>query len=172
MEDLLSQLEKADRLAAITQQVGFALWQLQELEGVTAHYFVLAAQSKKGMGLDAGNALLDKALKNTFGATIRQMSNARLLSAELQNRFAKLLSERNWLVHKSRADSRSAIHKEVALQRVIKRLDAIADEALLLLKRVGALSDAHVKKHGVTEEYITKKAKEILEHWHTSDADQ
>ena len=171
MEDLLGQLEKADRLAVITQRVGFALWQLQELEGVTAQFFVLAVQSKKGIGLDAGNALLDKALKNTFGATIQQMSNAGLLSAELQGDFEHLLRDRNWLVHKSRAGSRSAIHNDAAFQRVVKRIDTIADEALVLLKKIGALSDAHVKKHGVTEEYIAKKANEILEHWQTSDVD-
>jgi len=171
MKELLGQLEKADRLATITQRVGFALWQLQELEGITAHYFVLSAKSIKGMGLDAGNALLDKAMKNTFGATIREMSSAGLLSAELQERFEKLLIERNWLVHRSRADSRSAIHKPMAMNRVVERLDAIADEALFLLKTVGALSDAHVKKHGITEDYIAKKAMEILEHWHISDRD-
>lgn len=171
MANLLGQLEKADRLAVVTQRVGFALWQLQELEGVTAHYFVLAAQSKKGMGLDAGNALLDKAMKNTFGSTIRQMSNAGLLNADLQEDLKKSLRDRNWLVHKSRAESRSAIHNDAAMQRVVKRIDSIADEALVLLKKIGALSDAHVKKHGVTEEYIAKKANEILERWHTSDVD-
>jgi hypothetical protein len=171
MDNLLSQLEKADRLDAITQRVGFALWQLQELEGVTAQYFVLVGQSKKGMGLDAGNALLDKAIKNTFGATIRQMSNAGLLSADLQREFGNLLKNRNWLVHKSRSQSRSAIHNEAAMQQVMKRLDAIADEALVLLRKIGALTDDHVKKHGVTEEYIAKKANEILEQWHTADED-
>ena len=171
MEDLLSQLDKADRLSAITQRVGFALWQLQELEGVTAQYFDVAAQSKKGIGLDAGNVLLDKAKKNTFGETIRQITKAGLLSAELQDVFKNLLRERNWLVHRSRAESRSAIHSDVAMQRVMNRLDSLAGEALILLRKMGALSDAHAKKHGVSEEYIAKKANEILEQWHTSDAD-
>jgi hypothetical protein len=41
METLNQQLQKADRLAAITQRIGFALWQIQGLEGVAAQYFVL-----------------------------------------------------------------------------------------------------------------------------------
>ncbi len=171
MDDLLRQLEKADRLTAITQRVGFALWQLQELEGVTAQYFVLVAQSKKGMGLEAGNALLDKAMKNTFGKTIQQMTEAGLLTAELQEEFKKLLKERNWLVHKSRSESRSAIHSAASMQRVIDRIDSIADGVLVLLRKIGALSDSHVKKHGACEEFIARKANEILEHWHTSDID-
>jgi len=171
MKDILGQLEKADRLAAITQRVGFALWQLQELEGVTAQYFVLVGQSKKDMGLDAGNALLDKALKNTFGETIRQMTKAGLVSAELQEGFKILLKERNWLVHKSRAESRSAIHNDAAMHRTMSRLNAIADEALILLRKMSALSDVQAKEHGVSEEFIAKKASEILAQWHTADAD-
>ena len=45
---------KEKRLDKITRGIGFALWQIQELEGVTAEYFVLLAQAKKEMGLDAG----------------------------------------------------------------------------------------------------------------------
>ncbi len=171
MDDLLRQLEKADRLDAITQRVGFALWQLQELEGVTAHYFVLVGQSKKGMGLDAGNALLDKALKKTFGETIKQMTKAGLLSAELQKNFESILKERNWLVHNSRADSRNAIHHDAAMHRTMSRLNAIADDTLILLRKISALSDTHVKKHGVSEEFIAKKASEFLAQWHAADAD-
>ena len=39
-------MQRAVRLAEITQGVGFALWQLQELEGSTALYFVLVAQAR------------------------------------------------------------------------------------------------------------------------------
>ena len=170
MEELRQQIEKADRLAEITQRIGFALWQIQELEGVTAQYFVLVAQAKKGMGLAAGNALDEKAKKKTFGATIHHVSKAGLLSSELENRFTNLLSERNWLVHRSRADSRSAIHSALEMQRLVVRIDKIAEESLSLLRGIGTLSEAYVKKHGVTEEYIDKKAKELLEQWHASDA--
>ena len=38
MTNIERQLEK--RLLTITQHVGFALWQLQELEGVCATYYV------------------------------------------------------------------------------------------------------------------------------------
>ena len=170
MKDLAHQLEKADRLAAITQRIGFALWQIQELEGVSAQYFVLVVQAKKGMGLAAGNALEEKAKKKTFGETVHQITKAGLLSSELETRFTNLLSERNWLVHRSRADSRSAIHSDPEMQRLIVRLDEMAEESLSLLREIGALSEAQVKKHGVSEEHINEKAKELLEQWHASDA--
>ena len=170
MEDLALKLDKADRLAAITQRIGFALWQIQELEAVSAQYFVLVVQAKKGMGLAAGNALEERAKRKTFGATIHHFAKAILLSSELETRFTHLLSERNWLVHRSRADSRSAVHSDLGMERLVFRLDKMAEESLSLLQEIGALSEAHAKKHGVTEEHINEKARELLEQWHASEA--
>src|SRR5271157_4741445 len=123
---LAAHIQKADRLAEITQKVGFALWQLQELEGATALYFVLVAQARKGMGLTDGNALVKTAQSKTFGKTISELGKAGLLKPEIQQRFASLLKERNWLVHNSRASSRSAVHSDVAMWKLCVRLDSIA----------------------------------------------
>lgn len=100
MDELQLKLERANRLAEISQRVGFAVWQLQELESASAQCFVLLAQATKGMGLEAGNNLLEKASKKTFGNTVRRMTKANLLSATLGTRFLNLLAERNWLVHR------------------------------------------------------------------------
>ena len=81
------------------------------------------------MGLAAGNALLDKALSKTFGATIHQIAKAGLLSAQLEERLSNLLSERNWLVHKSRAQNRNAIYSDSATEKLVRRIDAMADES-------------------------------------------
>lgn len=67
MESFDQKIQKADRLDEISKRVGFALWQLQELEGVAVQYFVLLVQAKKGMGLAEGTALVEKAQSNTFG---------------------------------------------------------------------------------------------------------
>jgi len=109
MTELEAQLDKANRLFAITQQVGFALWQLQELEGACATYYVLVEEAEFGMGEETGNALEEKAKKKTFGATIHKLGKAGLLTEDVEVRFKDLLSERNWLVHSSRASSRIAI---------------------------------------------------------------
>lgn len=157
--------QRSRRLSAITQSIGFALWQLQELESVSAQYFVLLALANKGMGLDAGNALVENAQAKTFGFTLRQLLKAGLLSSELATRFTKLLEERNWLVHKSRATSRSAIYNDGSMRRLLARLDGIAEEALLLLKEVGSLSEVFVRQHGVSEQYINENAQKLLQHW-------
>jgi len=170
MSELERQLEKANRLFAITQQVGFALWQLQELESVCATYYVLVEEAEIGMGEEGGNSLEERAKKKTFGQTIHKLVKAGLLTEETEVKFKSLLSERNWLVHSSRGSSRSAIHSETHMLSLLGRLKEISEDSLALLKHIGTLTEAHVKKYGITEEYIEKKSKEILEQWHATDA--
>lgn len=168
MDSIENQLRKADRLSTITQSVGFALWQIQELESCSAQYFVLLAQAQKGMGLAEGDALIEKAQAKTFGSTIRQIVKARLMDSEIETRFTALLAERNWLVHRSRLDSRNAVHDDNAMSLLIARLDALANEATALLKEVGARIETFVRQHGVSAEYIDSMSKQILEQWQQS----
>lgn len=170
MSTLAQQLERADRLAAVTQNVGFALWQLQELEGVAAQYFVLLVQAKKGMGLAEGNALVEKALVKTFGATLHQIAKAGLIPPEMAGRFEKILAERNWLVHRSRAESRNAIHNAKAMTVLLARLEAMSDEVLALLKHIDGETTAFVQQHGVSASYVAQLSKQLLEQWHAADA--
>jgi uncharacterized protein YutE (UPF0331/DUF86 family) len=169
MNLLEQQLQKATRLNEITQKVGFALWQLQELELVAAQYFVLIAQAEKGMGFAAGNALVEKAQNKTFGSTVYRLTQSGLVSSELGLRLNSLLSERNWLVHKSRASSRNAIHCDIATEKLILRLTNIAEDALDILKAIGFLAEDYVKKHGISEDDINEAAKRLLAEWHASD---
>lgn len=169
MDSLATHLKKAERLSEITQHVGFTLWQLQELEGVAATYFVLLIQAKQGMGTEAGEILVAKAQGKTFGATIRQLQAAGLLSGELEQRFRNLLRERNWLVHNSRADSRAAVYSDSEFGALLFRLDKIAEEALELLRKIGVLAEKYVTTHGVSKEQINTEAAALLKKWHEAD---
>lgn len=168
--DPFKQELRAERLDAITRRIGFTLWQLQDLEAVTAQYFVLLTQAKKGMGFAAGNALVEKAQAKTFGATIGQVSKAGLISTELVSCFNSLLAERNWLVHKSRASSRNAVHNDAEMQKLLIRLKAISEESLALLRDVDKLVENFVQQHGVSEKYIDEYAIKLLDQWHSADA--
>ena len=170
MDAFEHQLQMAERLTAITQKIGFTLWQLQELEGVTAQYFVLLAQAQKGMGLAAGNSLVEKAQAKTFGTTIREFAKAGLLAPELEVRFSNLLVERNWLVHESRAGSRSAVYSDDAMHKLLFRIEAMAEESNALLSEIGRLVDLFVKQHGVSDRQVENYANQLLEQWHAADA--
>jgi len=127
MTSIAEQLEKANRLSTITQNVGFTLWQIQELESISAQYFVLLAKAKKGMGQTEGNNLIQKAQSKTFGSTIHEITKAGLISSALETRFTKILSERNWLVHNSRRDSRNAIHSDKIALALVSRLEIYSE---------------------------------------------
>jgi hypothetical protein len=170
MDPLDAHFERAERLAEITQRVGLTLWQLQELEGVAATYFVLLAAAKRGMGTEAGELLVAKAKGRTFGATITQLQAAGLLSGELEERFRRVLSDRNWLVHSSRSDSRSAVYDDSAFGALLLRLDRIAEEALALLRELGFRAEKHVMAHGVTRQRIGEGAATLLKAWREADA--
>lgn len=163
-------VRKAERLAEITQRPGFALWQLQELEGVSAQYFVPVDQAKREMGQAAGKVLTEKALGKTFGATIDEMTKAGLLDPDFEALFDTRLNESNWLVHKSRSQSRSALHSDDAAAKLMSRPDGIAEESLVLLREVGARAEHHVKTLGVTHQFIDRAVAELLHQWHESDA--
>ena len=163
--------EDADRLAVITQRVGFALWQIQELEGVAAQFFVLLTQATSGMGAEAGNLLVAKAQRNTFGATVGRIAKAGLLDADLERRLRALLKERNWLVHKSRCESRNAVRVDAAARKLVDRVDAMAEESNAILKCIGELAEQHVLSRRVSSGRIDEIAARLLNEWHAADAD-
>ena len=170
-DDLAIQLEKSDRLSVIAERIGFALWQLQELERISAYYLVLKTKATLGMGAKAGQELIDKAVSRTFGMTLREISGANLFDQKLQVRFSALLSERNWLVHKSRADSRSAIHGDDPAIILIDRVNSIADESLALMHEVMLLAGAFSQEYGVSEELANEQAEATIRGWHDPNAD-
>lgn len=170
MNELSQQLAKAERLHTVTQQVGFALWQLQELEGAAAQYYVLVALATRGIGVEAGSAIVEDAQSKTFGSTISKLVKAKHLPSDAEVRFQALLKERNWLVHSSRSTNRDAIHSDAACSKLSKRLETIAEEARLLLKVVGKAVEEHVMRHGVSAEKISELAEQTLVAWHGGNA--
>lgn len=169
MHDLAGQLAMADRLAAITQKVGFALWQLQVLEGATAKYYVLIAQAVRGMGVEAATPMLRDAEAKTFGTSIAKLIKENKVPTEIAARFQRMLSERNWLVHNSRATNRGAVYDDGACASLIQRLEAIGDEANSLLVVLNAMSRDYVKQFGITDEQVATLTEQTLRAWQAGD---
>jgi hypothetical protein len=164
-DELLSQ-----RLSAISERVGFALWQIQELESIAAHLYVLCGSAKPGMGLAAGEALLASAMEVTFGRTIARIRRAALVDESLQRRLDVFLNERNWLVHKSRLESRSAVHQVSEFTQLMARLREIDRVALALIRSLGSVIEGFAKSHGVTQAYVDAEAKRLLHAWRSGNA--
>lgn len=159
--------DRSERFGEICQAIGFTLWQLQTLEGSTAHFFVLVEQAIPQMGEEQGNILVTDAQKKTFGRSITRLSESDHLPKNLLERFQALLKERNWLVHSSNADSKRALVSEDAYIGLHRRLESIVDEAARLLKEISALSEKFVLGHGVSPETLEVKIAAILQEWRT-----
>ncbi|HVS26090.1 MAG TPA: hypothetical protein VHE58_02130 [Burkholderiales bacterium] len=162
---MVDRLEKADRLAAITQRVGFAVWQLQELEWAAVNYLVMRVHAKRGMGVAAGEALLGAVGKRTFGSVLKELSGAGVLDPTLAAGLTNTLQERNWLVHQSRRDSRGALKSDKDSADLIARLDKIADNALVLLRQVGQLIERYAADSGVPPEFVDRESERLLKQW-------
>lgn len=162
MTSLHTQLRRAERLDLIAQKVGFALWQLQELEASAAQYLVLVTQAKPGMELAAAQALVEEAQSKVFGKTITRLLKTNQLSQPVELRFQALLVERNWLVHQSRHTSRDAVHGDASCTKLVVRLDALAEEARLLIREVLVHAEAFLRKRGVTTKQIEAVVEQTL----------
>ena len=154
------------RLELITGKVGHTLWQLQTLEGVLATFFVLVVQAEQGMGSADAETKLNSALGGTFGSTIRKLIEAQKMPEAFKSRFGHLRDERNWLVHHSRSDSYVAVGSDRGCSDLIDRLDAIANEATLLLNAVSNEAETFVQRHCVSTEGIDELVKKTLDNWY------
>lgn len=160
MNTHLDKTRMAERLDTIAQRIGFTLWQLQELEGAAATYYVLIAKASPGMGIDSGLEIVDGYRSKPFGTTVKALKSSEKVPSELMVRFQKLLEERNWLVHNSRSTSSSAVHDEAAFVQLIQRVDAIENQALGLLKEIPKQMEAFLLSHGFSPEVISSAAQQ------------
>lgn len=161
MTDMLANDPRADVLL----NVGYALWQLQVLEEALATYLVLRHHATLGMGVEAAKPLEESAEAKTMGRLLRELISKGSIEEHLGKRLSTLLAERNWLVHRSRRESRGFMNDEAQLSRLLARLDSMADEALALLKLVAEATEAHVLDAGVSPEYIEAQAAALAKEW-------
>jgi hypothetical protein len=62
-----------------------------------------------------------------------------------------------------------AIHSDDAALKLLRRLDAIADDATTLLKKIGTLIEGSVIDQGVSKDHIDRESRRILAQWETRD---
>jgi uncharacterized protein YutE (UPF0331/DUF86 family) len=107
-KDLATQLEVSKQLASLMQSVGFALWQLQELETTVATYLVMRVHAHCGIGKAQGGSLLKQAEGRTLGALLKDLAKSGVIDDRLSTDLQEMLEQRNWLVH--RASTRKPWH--------------------------------------------------------------
>ncbi len=169
MESTTERFNKAKRLSKIAERIGFAIWQIQELEGACATFLILASEATPGIGVEAGLALEKAAKAKTFGRLLAGLKKKGTLEPDLEQRLDNILSERNWLVHRSRASSRSAVYHDTDAKKTIQRIDDIAQEALALLREIGKKVSEIAESCNISEIQLNQSAQQILAGWRKSD---
>ena len=61
------------------------------------------------------------------------------------------------------------MHNDLAMRKLLVRLESMAEEATALLKELRALAEMCVRQHGVSEQEIAERTKRLLQAWQTSD---
>jgi hypothetical protein len=98
------------------------------------------------------------------------MKTAGLLGDALEVRFQALLTERNWLVHRSRNEGNVAIANEEVAATLIARINEIADESRLLISEIAVLSAEFLLSSGVDPDAVRKATEEVIHRWEANDA--
>ena len=164
-DDAVDELTKANLLAELMQRVGFALWQLQELETTTATYVVLRLREARGIGRERARELVKDAEKQTFGTLLRELKHKGVLSKAAADKLFTALENRNWLVHRSRRESRGILNKPQLYMGLVERLEQIAADALALNKELAAQVKAHVLQAGISEKVLEQEADRLAKAW-------
>jgi uncharacterized protein YutE (UPF0331/DUF86 family) len=161
----MDRLAKAERLAALLQKVGFAVWQLAEVEDLVANYVVLRLQATQGMGEEAARPLFETAGKKTFGQLLKKLRDAGVLDQELVGDLERLVDERNWVVHRAKRENRGVLDNPSGYAALQRRLDALADDALQMQKRLAGDVESYVRTAGVPAEVIDAEAARLQRAW-------
>ena len=151
--------------ADVLRRVGFAVWQLQALEQVAACHLVLAHRVTISTAREEVHRMFQKSEKNTLGQLFGQIRDASNGAASFLPRFEALVQERNWLVHHSRNKNRSDLFDAHSRQRLIDRIEAMAEEAHQLAKALQATTEDHMVSQDITREEIDRRTSQIFREW-------
>ena len=121
-------------LQDVFYKVGFALWQIQELESTIANYLVMVHKFEPGVAREEAESALEKTRRKTLGQLLGQLKSERPEPSELVERLDQFVEYRNWLAHRSRAETRKLVYQPSRTHELFSRLDWIAAEALALMK--------------------------------------
>ncbi len=159
------EMERAEMLTMLMQSVGFAVWQLQELENSTATYLVVRVVATPGIGLQKGQELMQRTESRTLGSLAKELGKTGIIEDQLAEDLQTITEERNWLIHRARRETRGILANGEQLRQMLQKLEALADRALQLHKSLGADLERYVLKCGVDRAVIDAEAARLAQSW-------
>lgn len=110
--------------------IGESVCAVQHLEDALSHSIVIMRTST--LLRKVADKLLEKHRKFTFGKAIRIAKQENMFPESLQHELSELLTERNWLIHKSIAQSRYEWDMNISREKLMNRIKAITIKSLEL----------------------------------------
>lgn len=114
--------------------VGESLCAVQHVEDALSHSIVL--KKTKPQLRSKADQLLEEHRSYTLGKAIKIAEQACLYPESLQQELKEFLLERNWLIHKSIAQSRDEWDLNISREKLIRRIKAITTQAQKLLQLI------------------------------------
>lgn len=151
--------------ATLMEHVGFAIWQLQELETAAATYLTVRIRAHRGIGIAHGEVMLKEAEGRTFGSLLTELAKSGLIEKTLALMLGEILEERNWLVHRARRENRALLANAQQYDSLIERLEALADRSSELLKLLATGMERYVLDTGVDHAAIDAEADRLARSW-------
>ena len=118
------------------------------------------------MGFENAKVPLEKSLKKPLGQSLDSLNKANLIPTEFKKRFQSLLDERNWLVHRSRADNRNIFDSRLVYESFLNRVQLIKNETLSLSKIVEKFVSTYLEQQNFIIDNVDELTQEILDGWH------
>jgi hypothetical protein len=154
-----------DELREVVREVGYAVWQIQILESTVGAYLVLVHKASLAVARSEVEAMFAEVSKSTLGQLLRAIEATDKAPQRLVEELDSFVPKRNWLIHRSRHETRQEMYSAQGRAMLIQKIAAIADESLTLAKAFQAETEAHLETLGISKEQIERDTAKILSEW-------
>jgi hypothetical protein len=149
----------------LNAQIGHAVWQIQALEDTLAHLITIMLRVPQRVALEEAEEVLENVRKGTLGRLLKEIKESGIMLEGFEKRLDDFLSERNWLIHRSRRLHHADIYHDEKFEKLLKRIDTLVEESRVLNREFAAMLESYVISKGVKPEEITKIVNETLDKW-------
>lgn len=135
------------------KRMGKAMWSVQLLEFVIAHFIVTNKHPLPTTKEELENAL-GQEFRQTLGQLARAVNEKQNSPKGLEDELSWLVDERNWLAHRIRTQNHNDIYHVEKFKHLLDRLTKLDLRAMNLAKTVTELLEKWTISRGVSREEL------------------
>ena len=151
-----------EELDSFYRAIGAAVWHIQYFEDALVSFVVMKRHKRNPTPEREAYDRLERERKGTLGSIYGRAKDEGIIPKDMEVRFENFLYERNWLIHRSKAESSSDLYNDDLRMRMINRIISIQDESLKLKQFIFESMEAFVCVHGVDMASVYRVANEAI----------